>query len=194
MVNKFQKLTAKGSIWLMIFRGPRIIINRIRVKINTFYWTCFLGKAGKNIKIDLGVIIDIPKNVFIEDNVSIGKKVLIGAENNNGKLFLGENVQINRGCVIDHSGDLHIGKDTLISAESTIFSHTHGYDPRSKSKPINKKIGENSWIGYRSTIGENANVIVDNVIIAAGSVVVKPCTELDGIYGGSPAKLIKRKN
>lgn len=52
------------------------------------------------------------------------------------------------------------------------------------------KIGNNVWIGANSIILPGV-VVEDNVVIAAGSVVTK---SLDSgyIYGGVPAKLIKK--
>lgn len=192
LTKQFERSIKKGGLILMLVRLPRQVITKIREKINVWYWSYFLGTMGKNVQIGVGVKIDIPRNVFIGDNVRIGSGVVIGAENLEGKLYLENNVQINRDCLIDHSGDVVIGSHTLLSAEVTVLSHTHNYDPRSPSNPVNKKIGPGCWIGYRVFIGEMAQSIGENSIIAASSVVVKSCEQPGMIYAGIPAKPIRK--
>ena len=179
------------GFWLPLFRAPRILWKRISTEISTRYWRCFLGALGKNSRIAWGVKVHRPHKVFIGDHVYISELVWFGSESVDGKLIIEDNVQINRGCFIDHSGDTRISQGTLISEGANIFSHTHEYNPRQPSYGIPKTIGPDCWIGFHATIGERATVISPNVIIATGSLVVKSCDIPFGIYGGNPAKLIK---
>jgi maltose O-acetyltransferase len=60
-----------------------------------------------------------------------------------------------------------------------------------KMKYGNIIIGDNVWIGTNVYIGCGVN-IGNNSVIGANSVVVKD-VEKNGIYSGSPAKLIRHK-
>ena len=52
-------------------------------------------------------------------------------------------------------------------------------------------IGDNVWVGSNVTICAGV-IIAKNSIIAAGAVVTKSLTEEGCIYGGVPARVIKR--
>jgi acetyltransferase-like isoleucine patch superfamily enzyme len=62
---------------------------------------------------------------------------------------------------------------TTDSEEVTIFSHSHGYDPRSKAVPMDLCIEKNVWVGYRAVILESCSKIHQGVIIAACGLVSK---------------------
>lgn len=145
---------------------------------------------GSGSRIEFGARIENPRTVFLGKNVLIGKGTLIVSEIPTAHLRIGDNVQINRSCHIDHTGSLEIGEGTLISEEVAIYSHSHGRDPRSPARPIGKTIGKNCWIGARSIILENAKVIPNNTLIAAGSVVTKSFEEEGVILAGPPATRI----
>lgn len=191
MFNRIVLSFKELGFLLLLFRAPGIVYRGLRIRIGTLYWRCFLGSMGKDVKISYGVKFYRPRNVFIGDHVNISENVLFGSESANGKLFIKDRVQINRLCIIDHSGDTEIGSGTLISEGACLFSHSHGYDPKQVSQGIPKSIGTNCWIGFRAIVGENATRISDNVIIATGSIVVKSCDQSNSVYGGNPAKWIK---
>ena len=52
------------------------------------------------------------------------------------------------------------------------------------------EIGNHVWIGSRTTLLKGT-LILDNIIIAASSLVRGKLTENDSIYAGNPAKLVK---
>ncbi|MBE0670938.1 MAG: acyltransferase [Anaerolineales bacterium] len=99
-------------------------------------------------------------------------------------------VQINTGCHIDHSGGLTVGAKTLISSDVVIYTHSHGYDPRSKPTMTPLVIGDNVWVGARTIIMAGVGAIEDGSIIAAGSIVTKPVSKKT-IVAGNPARAIK---
>ena len=110
-------------------------------------------------------------------------------ELNDGFLNFGDNVKVNESVTLDYSGGVEIGNNTLISTQVTIFSHSHGHDPRSNPKAMPLQIGENVWIGSRAIITENVSSIGDNALIAAGAIVTKDVPP-SAIVGGCPAKVI----
>ncbi len=79
--------------------------------------------------------------------------------------------------VLDHDHKYYLSADIL---------KFDGY----RSAPTN--IGDNVWVGEKSTILKGVQV-GNNTIIAANSV-VNNNLESNGVYAGSPAKLIKKIN
>lgn len=149
-----------------------------------------LQKAGKGVKIHHGIIYRYPEHISLGGNVIIGHQVTFISETNTGTLEIEDGVTLTEHCRVDFSGDVTIGKNTLISKNVTIETHDHGYDPHSKPVCRPLIIGQNVWIGMNTMILSNVCTIGDNAIIAAGSVVTKPVPE-NCIVGGNPAKVIK---
>lgn len=98
----------------------------------------------------------------------------------NCKVVIGSHVKIGGGTRISDSN--HHSLDYLARRDASIDSQT------AVSAPI--EIGNDVFIGANSYIGKGVT-IGDRAIIAAGSVVVKSIPE-DEIWGGNPAKFIKR--
>ena len=194
-MNRLVNLKNKSGGWvLFIIRVPFRSFNVLMRFLSSIFWSFFLKKKGSNVIIEYGVKIEKPKDISIGNNVYIGRGVEFISEFSNSSLIIGDNVQINENCRIDYSGNVVIGKNTLISSRCSIFSHSHGSNPRSvpTKKPL--EIKENCWIGHGVSILENVKEISDNIIIAATSTVTKSCTEPKSIYAGVPAKKIKLIN
>ena len=126
-------------------------------------------------------------------NVSIHPKVYF---KHIDKIKLGNNISFHPLCYIDGEGGIEIGDDVSIAHNVTIMSSNHGwnnedipikYNPKSYGKVV---IENDVWIGCGAWIMAGVN-IGSLCIIAAGAVVTHDC-ESKGIYGGIPAKLIKR--
>jgi acetyltransferase-like isoleucine patch superfamily enzyme len=160
-------------------------------RISSFFWKLNIGSCGKNVLIQLNTSIRHPKNLYLGNNISIGRGCNIFTEFDDSKLFIGNGSQVNSHCTLDFSGDLSIFENVLISDGVNIMTHEHGYDPRSKPTKRSLIIKENVWIGANSIILPQVNFIGENSIIAAGSVVTK---DIPGnvIVGGNPAKIIKK--
>ena len=99
------------------------------------------------------------------------------------------------------SGDIFIGEYTFTGHNVSIITGCHDYNEtlknRQEAAPMTGNdiiIGEGVWLGTNSII-LGPNKIGDNAVIAAGAVVV-PNTNIPAntIFGGIPAKLIKRIN
>lgn len=138
-------------------------------------------QLGENVRIVKPVNIygcKIGNNVFIGPFVEIQKDVVIG---DNSKIqshsFICELVTIGNDCFIGH-GVMFIN------------------DLFAKGGPAggDKNLWKETKIGNHVSIGSNATLlpvtITDNVVIGAGSVVVKDILK-PGVYVGNPARLIR---
>jgi acetyltransferase-like isoleucine patch superfamily enzyme len=120
----------------------------------------------------------IGDNVFIGPFVEIQKDVIIGDRTRvQSHSFVCELVDIGNDCFIGH-GVMFI---------NDLFSKG-GPARGDKSLWKQTKIGRNVSIGSNATILPVA--ICDDVVIGAGSVVVKDIKK-SGVYAGNPAKFIK---
>ena len=128
----------------------------------------------------------------------VGRNVFISANfftSNFTNLFLGENGTIGIYCEFYAEGKITIGNNFLIGSNVIIHTAEHGcaFGPvpfiNQKSFLKNVEIGENVYIGSSCVILPGVN-IADNIIVGAGSVVTKDLL-VSGIYGGSPARLIR---
>lgn len=135
-----------------------------------------------------------------------------------GNIIFRGNCQIGHGSKISvgEKGNLVIGKDFLVTAESTIVAFDHvefgnncllswdilimdtDFHPIKDengfvingNKPI--FIGNKVWIGCRTMVLKGS-VIPDNTVIGANSMVTHQLEKSNSIYVGNPCKLIKEK-
>lgn len=134
--------------------------------------------------------------IILGDRVSIKSYALLYAYD--GFIRIGENCTVNPYTIIYGHGGVEIGDNVMIAAHSIIVSSNHNFD--SIEKPMNQQglscigisIGNDVWIGSNVKILDGVK-IGNGCIVASGSVVNKSLEPL-GIYGGTPAKLIKKRN
>ncbi len=193
-MHKIKNLILKSGVILFVFRLPLRVYYKVLNKLNTLWWSFFVKEIGKNCLIEFGVKIENPKQILIGNNVYIGSGTVFGSENNIGVCKLSDNVHIGKNCKVDHTGNVTIKENTLFSEEVTVFSHSHGYDPRSEAIPMDLCIEENVWVGYRVVILESCSVICSGVIVAACGLVSKDLEKINFIYAGVPVKKIKYKS
>ena len=107
-------------------------------------------------------------------------------------IHLEKNVFINSGCHFQDQGGIYIGEGTFIGHNVILATLNHDMNPNTRADMIPKPIhiGKRVWIGSGAIILPGVN-IGDNSIIAAGSVVTKDVPE-NVVYGGNPAKFIKK--
>lgn len=193
IISRTRGLYAESGLFLFVLRVPARAIRVFANLVTTRFYAFFLGEMGANTLIEYGVKIEGARNVSIGRNVYIGRGTLIVSEIKTAKLRIGDNVQINRSCHIDHTGGLTIGDNSLISEEAVIYCHSHGMDPRSPPQPIAKTIGKNCWIGARAMLLAAADVIADDTLVAAGSIVSRSINEIGGVFAGVPARRISAR-
>lgn len=140
-----------------------------------------------------------PKEIKILMEKLIGKEIPPGFKlfppfyTDFGKnIQIGNNVFINSGCHFQDQGGIIIGNDVLIGHNVVIATINHNLDPINKRKNSYQKviIEDNVWLGSNVTILPGVKIGKWSVI-AAGAVVTKDVPEYC-VYGGVPAKLIKK--
>lgn len=113
------------------------------------------------------------------------------------KLNIGVNVSLNGNVFLNCMGGISIGNNVVISHGVTILSTT--LDPKDFDKVETRKehkfkkvtIGDGVWLCANATILPGVS-IAPCCIIAAGVVVTKSIEEPGWIYGGVPARPIRK--
>lgn len=134
--------------------------------------------------------------------VSINKYVTIeyaGSMSNIGNgLVVGNNVGIGSHCFLGCAGGVSIGDDVIIGNYVSFHSGNHNSaDPKIaiRLQGVNRKgieVGANCWIRAKVTILDGA-IIESGCVIAAGALVREGIYAANSIYGGVPAKFIKKR-
>ncbi len=146
---------------------------------------------GKNVRIfGLPFKINVGKNVRFLDNMII-------EFGSNGDLQIGDNCLFSYGVLISNNDKIYIGNNVQVGEYTSIRDTTHRYDrldvpiriAGDVSNPI--FISDDVWIG-RGCIILPGTKVEEGVVIGANSV-VKGVLFKNGIYAGSPAKLIKSR-
>lgn len=148
-----------------------------------------VASIGSRSIVQGGCIMRYPGQIWIGEDVNIGRNCRLVSELHNGYFKIGDRSQINEDCNIDFSGGVDIGRNVVISARSLIYSHSHGRDPHSTPRAISKRIHDNVWIGAGAMILENVIEIGEGAIVAAGAVVTKNVPAYS-LVAGNPATVI----
>ena len=145
----------------------------LTMRLRGFVYSFALNDCGKNFQVASRVIIRGLANLRIGDNVYIGPNSFINCHE---LIEIHDEVLIGPNCVITSGNHSNHNKSFRFS--------------KSITAPIS--IGKGSWIAANCTIIAGVS-IKNNVLIAANSCVTKSTTE-SSIYGGVPAKFIKKLN
>lgn len=175
----------------------------IKIKLNSklrklslsFHPDIQLGKnvtIGKDVKIACiwGGTIKIGNNTHVRDGVILytyGRDIIIG-----------DYCTINPYCIIYGQGGTTIGHNVLIAGHTMVVPQNHIFD--NTEKPIRYSgstekgitIEDNVWIAHSCSILDGVTIKTGSVI-AAGSV-LNTSTEPYSLFGGVPAKLLKKLN
>ena len=151
------------------------LLRRIRIKLylltHPFLWNKHLSLEGL-------FEIDCPPGLKLGRYVSIGHNCFLQCH---GGITIGDYVCISRGVSLI-TGQLQTD-NYLRDAVGKNRTHV--------TKPI--VIGSGTWIGLNSIVLGGVTIAPD-CIIAAGSVVTKSCWTPGCLYGGAPAKFLKKLN
>lgn len=124
---------------------------------------------------------------------------------NNGSIFLGENISIGGGCqicTVSENSESHIisskkviiGNRTIISWDTQIMDTDFHNIYNKKSELLNADasivIGEHVWIASKVSILKGS-IIYDDIIISSGSIINGILKESNAIYTGLPIRKIK---
>lgn len=188
-MNRF----GKGGIFLFVPMAMRRINSLIAGRFSTWVYRRYCGSLGLHSTIERGAYMSYPANVYIGANFRGAEGLEFSSEFSSSILRIEDGVQINRNVKIDYTGNVSIDKNTLISEEVVIYSHSHGVDPRSAPTGIAKLIGREVWVGSRAIILEGCTQIGDGALIAAGAVVTRDVPP-GAVVGGNPARIIKNRH
>ncbi len=121
-----------------------------------------------------------------------------------GQFFAGENSYMGSNCSIQVGKDnvCKIGNNCRLASNVRIYTVSVNADNNLDVNPFDKSlnskktgdviIGNGVWLGANVFINPGIT-IGNNVVVGANSVVTKNLVE-NGIYGGVPAKLIRKKS
>lgn len=169
------------------------------------------ARIGRGVQVRFGPhtrnVLRLGASAWLDDGVRI---MLLG-----GEIHLGDRVEIRRGCLLDVGGSLRLEADNVLSwgtvvhcAESvhlerfatageytTLADSAHFFTDRHdhhrhnvKTGPI--RLGENTWLGAKVTVGRGTAIGAFSVI-GANSVVVDDVP--DGhLASGVPARVVRR--
>ncbi|TAE73015.1 MAG: acyltransferase [Bacteroidetes bacterium] len=186
--GRFEKIKQQAYYikkgWISI--GEKTDITNLNIDIRDPKEGQLYIKIGSNCIIHGSIVIETKiGSVFIDDNTYIGPNTsLICAS----KIEIGKYVMFAWGCtVIDHNSHSTSYIDRMKDMENLLKKENVNWDVVVK-KDI--RIHDNVWVGFNSIIMKGVE-ICQGGIIAAGSVVTSKVETLN-VYGGNPAKFIKK--
>ncbi|MHB1346012.1 MAG: DapH/DapD/GlmU-related protein [Candidatus Humimicrobiaceae bacterium] len=189
------------------------------ILLRKIFYRFLFKKIGKGVVFGRNVTIRHPNRIIIGDNVLIDENCMLdakGIENNgivikngtyigrntilsckDGDIILDENVNIGFNCEVQSSSYVSIGKNTLLAAYVYIIAGDHAHEPDEQSLDLVQGtskgiiIGDNCWLGAKSTVLDGIN-IGNDTIIGASAVVNKDVAPFS-VAVGIPAKVIKNR-
>jgi acetyltransferase-like isoleucine patch superfamily enzyme len=159
------------------------------------------GTKGRRIAFGRGVTVTPGGHVDIGDKVHIGDRVHleIGIEPR-GRLRIGDSSWLSHDGHIQCRKSVEIGRNVLIGEFVSIRDSTHAYsDPDRPTKQQGDLIGtiqiqDDVWIGRGCLVqGRPEGIVIgQGAVVAANSVVSAPIPPME-VWGGVPARFIKRR-
>jgi acetyltransferase-like isoleucine patch superfamily enzyme len=157
---------------------------------------------GKNIRFHHPICFQGKGTIVIKDHVTFGyhlagsndNRIILQARFADSEIIIGEHTQIMNGCELFSTALISIGNHVLLGAGVKIMdSNFHDVDPLSRMSPGESSpvlIHNNCWVGIDVLLLKGSEV-GENTVIAAKSL-VRSHMESNSIYGGNPARLIKK--
>lgn len=167
--NRTMRGPIKAVYYAIVLLG-NVVVNKIPSRhLRKWFYRMLGAKIGKGSYISRRTEVLFPKGLDIADRVSIG--------------WFAE---------LDARGEISIGHDTNISSHTRMITGSHDVDdPKftASFRPI--RIGHHCWIATGATILSGVT-IGNGSVVAAGAVVTRNIPEME-IWGGSPAKCLRKR-
>jgi serine acetyltransferase len=158
-----------------------------------------------------GTMISFPAgSIFGEGSITIGQDTLVGSLVSlsagmlpgqdlgpDPVLRIGDRCVIGRGSHVVAHQSVAIGDDVFTGPYVYITDQNHGYEdpdmPIGRQLPVNNpvEIGAGSWLGAGAIVLPGAR-IGRNVVVAAGSVVVRGEVPDHCVVAGVPARIVRK--
>lgn len=175
-----------SKMLMVLFNVYNVFPKIVRFMLNAIF---NFGKVGFLLR-----YFDLKTNTSsVGENVYIAKYVVI---KNSHNLIIGSNNSLHEFCYIDAAGGIEIGENVSIAHNCSLVSFEHTWEDVSipiKYNPTRFSpivIGNDVWLGCGVRVLAGS-IIEDRVIVAAGAV-VKGRLESGYIYGGIPAKKLRK--
>ena len=172
------------------------IMGGSRVSANAYLKGTADIRIGRKCKIHADASIDASrsKGVVFGDQVTLNRYAYV--QGGEGGVRLGNRVEINNFSIVNGTGGVDIGDDTLIGPGVRIISYQHLFaagqtirSQPSEGKPI--RIGCDCWIGTNAIILAGVT-IGDGAVIGAGAVVTRDIPA-NVIAVGVPARITRNR-
>lgn len=141
------------------------------MRFRGFLYSLMMKECGRNFQVTASVYINSLSEIRVGNNVYLGPNTVVICKN----LVIQDDVLIGPNCVL--SGGNHI-----------FDGRSYRFTPSVQGKVF---IGAGSWIGGNCSLLANS-YLPNKSILAAGGVLNKKYDIENGLYGGIPAKLIKK--
>jgi acetyltransferase-like isoleucine patch superfamily enzyme len=155
-----------------------------------YIWEGIITKLLSNERF-VECISDLVLDVYRKESLQITR-----VWGNESRIIVGSNVELNDALINTVCGSVSIGDDSFMGHGVYLLTGTHDYSKkgleRQRSVPEFGRdivIGKGVWIASRAIVLAPC-IIGDNAVIAAGSVVTGD-VKSNGVYAGSPAKLLR---
>lgn len=156
---------------------------------------------GNSVKISNKASFYNPGNISIGDNTRIDDYCVLSA--GKGGIKIGRNTHISVYTSIIGEGKIYIGDFVALSSRVSVYSSNDDYSGEYMTNPtVNKKytnvVHEDVHVGKHVIVG-SGSIILPGVVIEEGacigalSLVKEKCRSFC-MYGGIPAKLIKKRS
>lgn len=159
----------------MVGRAMRLFLTRLMLlgkgavrRLSVQHLMDRFGKVGKEVYLNMPVVVHQPESIYLGDYVGIGENVVLRGA---GGITMGNRVLIATGVAI-------------VSAGHPLVPPRWGVDVL---KPIH--IGDDVWIGTNAVILPGVN-IGNGAVVAAGAVVSRDVPSY-AVVAGVPARVIR---
>ncbi len=149
-INVFHQMISDILLWLI-----SDIPGRTGHRVRYLYWRRRLKSLGKNVKIEVGVYLNNPGFISIDDNCWIDRGVIIlaGPDTSSrsrrkianddfplsrGEVHIGKNVHVAPYSILSGIGGLYVSDNCSFSAGVRVYSLSHNY--RSDEQPWNREV------------------------------------------------------